>query len=72
MVFLENTKRKVTLYSAGFLISAATVINLFAGNLRFKGFLLSLKEVLNEYWLLLLVSVITVLLFFIEQHQSKK
>ncbi|MDP3148268.1 MAG: hypothetical protein Q8N83_03965 [Ignavibacteria bacterium] len=72
MVFLENSMRKKALYSAGFLILTATVISLFAGNLRFESFLLSLKEVLNKYWLLLLVSVITVFLFFIEQHQSKK
>ncbi len=72
MVFLENTTRRRALYSAGFLILAATVIALFAGKLRFESFLLSLKNVITEYWLLLLVSVITVLLFFIEQHQSKK
>ena len=72
MVYFENTKRRMALYSAAVLILAATGISLFAGNLQLRSFFLSIKEVLSGHWLLLLVAVITSLLFYIEQRQSKK
>ena len=72
MVYLENTKSRTALFSAGFLILIATAISLFVGNLHFDSFFLSLRDVISEYWLLLLVAVITIFLFFIEQRQSKK
>lgn len=72
MVYLENTKRRTVLFYAGILALIATAISLFVGNLHFNSFCLSLGDVISEYWLLLLVAVITIFLFFIEQRQSKK
>ncbi|MFA6978428.1 MAG: hypothetical protein WC209_03805 [Ignavibacteriaceae bacterium] len=72
MVYLENMKRRTALYSAGFLVLIATAISLFVGNLHLNSFFLSIQEVLSKYWLLLLVAVITIFLFYIEQRQSKK
>ncbi len=72
MVFIENAKKRRVLYIAGFLIFAATMVSLFAGNLQFRSFFSSLPEVLKEYWLLLLMAVITVLLLYFEQRQSRK
>lgn len=72
MVFIENAKRRTVLYAAGFLIFTATMVSLFAGNLQLRSFFSSLPEVLKEYWLLLLMAVITVLLLCFEQRQSRK
>ncbi|MFA4922605.1 MAG: hypothetical protein WC557_00240 [Ignavibacteriaceae bacterium] len=72
MVFIENAKRKTVLYTAGFLIFTATMVSLFSGNLQLRSFFSSLPEVLKEYWLLLLMAIITVLLFYFEQGQSRK
>lgn len=72
MVYLENTKMRTSLFVAGFLLLIAIGISLFVGNLHFNSFVLSIRDVLSEYWLLLSVAVITIFLFFIEQRQSKK
>lgn len=72
MVYLENSKMRTALFVAGFLLLIAIGISLFVGNLHFNSFVLSIRDVLSEYWLLLSVAVITIFLFFIEQRQSKK
>ncbi|MCK9210845.1 MAG: hypothetical protein M0P61_08435 [Ignavibacteriaceae bacterium] len=72
MVFIENAKKRSVLYVSGFLIFTATMVSLFAGNLKLRSFFASLPEVLIRYWLLLLMAVITVLLLYFEQRQSRK
>ncbi|MFA6598848.1 MAG: hypothetical protein WCS69_14080 [Ignavibacteriaceae bacterium] len=72
MVFIENPKQRIVGSTAGFLILAATMISFFAGNLHLQSLYSSLPQVLKEYWLLLLMAVITVLLLYFEQRQSKK
>jgi len=72
MVFIDDSKRRVVLYTAGLLILVATMISLFAGKLQLSGMLSSIPQVLKEYWLLLVMAVITVLLFYFEQRHSRK
>jgi len=72
MVFIENPKRRVVIYTAGLLLLAATMVSLFAGNLQLRSLFSSLPQVIKKYWLLLLMAVITVLLLYVEQRQSKK
>jgi len=72
MVFIENPKSRVILYTAGFFLLSATMISLLVGKLQFRSLFTSIPQVLKEYWLLLVMAVITVLLLYFEQQQSKK
>ena len=71
LVFMGEVKRKKVLYAAGVFIFIATFLSLAAGNLQLNSFLLSLREVIKEYWLLLLMAVVTILLLYFEQRHSK-
>jgi len=65
-------KRKKVFYMAAILLTASTIISVFTGNLNLTRFFVSLVEVVQEYWLLLLSAVATILFLYYEQTHSKK
>jgi len=72
LVFVEDVKRKKVFYMAAILLTASTIISVFTGNLNLTRFFVSLVEVVQEYWLLLLSAVATILFLYYEQTHSKK